>query len=145
VAGFFAKLAWTRPGQGKWPRFLTAAFAISISLFGCLTLHDALAYEEFNIEAFTIPWVNFQITWPLLISGIVFMVCMLGTYFLVNSRRIVDFLLDTEGEVRKVSWPGWNEVVGSSIVVIFTVIVLSIYIALADYIFNKLMGTFVYG
>jgi preprotein translocase subunit SecE len=145
VAGFFAKLAWTRPGQGKWPRFLTGASAISIGLFGCLTLYDALAYDEFMYPVWRIPGIDFELTWPLMISGIVFILCMAGTYLLVNSRRIVDFLLDTEGEVRKVSWPGWNEVVGSSIVVIFTVIVLSIYIALADYIFNKLMGTFVYG
>jgi len=137
--------AWSRPGQGKWPRFLTAASAISISLFGCLTLHDSLAYEEFNVGALTIPWVNYQVTWPILISGLVFLVCLAGTYFLVNSRRIVDFLLDTESEVKKVAWPGWNEVLGSSIVVIFTVLILSLYIAGVDMVFDWFMGQFVYG
>jgi preprotein translocase SecE subunit len=108
-------------------------------------LHDALAYEEMLKSVFKIPGIDFNVTWPLLISGIVFFLCLAGIYILVNNRRVVEFLLETEGEVKKVAWPGWNEVVGSSIVVIFTVAVLSVYIALADWIFNQLMDTFIYG
>lgn len=145
MAGFISRFAWIRPGQGKWPRFLVGGCALALSIFGCITLYDALAYEE-NLEPlFKIPGIDFDVTWPLLISGIVFFVCAVGTYFLVNTRRIVEFLLETEGEVKKVAWPGWNEVVGSSIVVIITVVILGLYIALADYIFNKLMSTFIYG
>jgi preprotein translocase SecE subunit len=47
---------------------------------------------------------------------------------------VVDFLVATETEMKKVSWSSRAELVGSTAVVIVTVFVLALFIYFADYI-----------
>lgn len=54
--------------------------------------------------------------------------------------KIKVFLTQTKVELKKVSWPNKNELIGSTIVVIITVIVMAVYIGLVDLIFSKLIG-----
>jgi preprotein translocase subunit SecE len=46
------------------------------------------------------------------------------------------FVADVVVEMKKVSWPSWNELKGSTTVVIVTVIILSIFIGVVDRILN---------
>lgn len=47
------------------------------------------------------------------------------------------FLREVRGEMRKVAWPSRSEVVNYSIIVLFTVVVLTTYIALLDFGFGE--------
>ena len=47
-----------------------------------------------------------------------------------------EFIADVVVEMKKVSWPSWNELKGSTTVVIVTVIILSIFIGVVDRILN---------
>ncbi|HBP18379.1 MAG TPA: preprotein translocase subunit SecE [Planctomycetes bacterium] len=60
-------------------------------------------------------------------------VVAVGIYVLCNNRKVVDFLISTEAEMGKVSWPTRQEVVYNSLVVIITVIILAVYLGLVDF------------
>jgi preprotein translocase subunit SecE len=47
------------------------------------------------------------------------------------------FLREVRGELRKVAWPSRSEVVNYSIIVLFTVVILTTYIALLDLGFGE--------
>jgi len=55
------------------------------------------------------------------------------------------FLREVFDELRKVVWPTWGELYRYTVVVIFTVIVLGIYIGGADYLLGELARRFIYG
>jgi preprotein translocase subunit SecE len=47
------------------------------------------------------------------------------------------FLREVRGELRKVAWPTRSEVINYSIIVLFTVVILTAYIALLDFGFGE--------
>jgi len=68
-----------------------------------------------------------------------------GILYVVNSKKSVDFLVETEAELAKVSWPTRKEFLGAAGVVIFTMFFLSLYLFLLDigiHFLVKLMGLY---
>jgi preprotein translocase subunit SecE len=53
---------------------------------------------------------------------------------------IVEFLIDVRSELKKVSYPTRSETVGSTTVVIVLVLIVSIFLALADLVLVRLVG-----
>jgi preprotein translocase subunit SecE len=51
-----------------------------------------------------------------------------------------DFLVDVWTELKKSSWPTRKELVDSTIVVIVTVLVLGMFVALADLVFLRIIA-----
>src|SRR5947208_17167980 len=49
-------------------------------------------------------------------------------------RNTRQFYLDVRSEMKKVSWPGRPEVVGTTVVVIVSVFFFGLYLGLADYV-----------
>jgi len=68
--------------------------------------------------------VHVQLGVPILL----FAAAAFGIFRLVNHERFADFLIATESEMKKVSWSSRAELVGSTIVVIVTVLVMAMYI-----------------
>ena len=60
-----------------------------------------------------------------------------GVYFAVNSHRAADFLIETEEELRKVSWSSKRELFGSTVVVIVAVAMLAAYLFAVDQILGS--------
>jgi preprotein translocase SecE subunit len=58
------------------------------------------------------------LTWMKLIAAGVFFAGMLVTHLWLNRATVADMLIDTEQEMRKVSWPSWPEVKSASLVVV---------------------------
>ena len=52
------------------------------------------------------------------------------------SQRSTQFYGDVRGEVKKVSWPGRDEVIGTTVVVIITVFFFGVYLGVVDYIYG---------
>jgi preprotein translocase subunit SecE len=48
-----------------------------------------------------------------------------------------EFIRDTNGEMKKVTWPSRNEVVGTTVVVIVATVVFAVYLWGCDVIFYK--------
>jgi len=51
--------------------------------------------------------------------------------------KTINFLKEVKVELKKVSWPDKNELLGSTTVVIISVIILAIFIGICDFIFSK--------
>lgn len=51
-----------------------------------------------------------------------------------------EFLLDVRSELRKVSFPSYSDTVGSTTVVIVLVVIVSLFLALADLVLVRLIG-----
>ena len=54
--------------------------------------------------------------------------------------RVRDFLAEVTAELKKSSWPTRKELVDSTMVVIITVLILGVFVALADLVFLRIIG-----
>jgi len=92
-------------GQGRYTRTITFVSAVVIALGGAAALSKKLA-------AYAPPAVQFGV------PALVFVVLGLLVFWIVNRPKSADFLIATEGEIKKVSWSSRKEIVGSTKVVI---------------------------
>ena len=112
--------------QGKYTRMTTALSVIVMGSWGCYAGAEKLLGSGYEIYiSYGIPLA------ALLLLG-------WGVFMLVNRPRSADFLIATEGEMKKVSWSSRKEVIGSTKVVIVTTFLLAAILFLVDIIFAKL-------
>ncbi|HDP70229.1 MAG TPA: preprotein translocase subunit SecE [Actinobacteria bacterium] len=52
-----------------------------------------------------------------------------------SGKKIGGYFRDVKAELKKVSWPTRKEVISSTIVVLFIVLIFSVFIGCIDYIF----------
>jgi preprotein translocase SecE subunit len=67
------------------------------------------------------------------VPSVLFVVFAFVIFRLVNGQKFADFLIATEGEMKKVSWSSKQELIGSTIVVIATVAIMAGLIYVADF------------
>jgi preprotein translocase subunit SecE len=53
--------------------------------------------------------------------------------------RTVRYIEEVRAEVRKVTWPSWEELRKSTVVIIIFVIIVGLIIALMDFLFSQLL------
>jgi preprotein translocase subunit SecE len=110
--------------QGKYTRLTTAISVMVLVAWGCFVLSEKLgAYRGVNT------YVRFGIPLVILVGMGVLM------FWLVNRPKSADFLIATEGEMKKVSWSSRKEVIGSTKVVIVTTFILAAILFLIDVVF----------
>jgi len=54
--------------------------------------------------------------------------------------RMRDFLVEVTAELKKSSWPTRKELIDSTMVVIVTVLILGVFVALADLVFLRVIA-----
>ena len=59
-------------------------------------------------------------------------------FYLLNKPRIVDFMIATEIEMKKVHWPNRREIIGSTLVVIYGTVFIGALLFLIDIWFGWL-------
>lgn len=92
-----------------------------------------------------IPYTNWQIpllpdvaiTLPVVLGALAFWI----SYRLVNWPIFADFLIATEAEVNKISWPSRKSVVQDTIVVLTTVFLLTVFLFAVDLAWGALLGS----
>jgi len=96
-------------------------------------------YKTILVE-FTIPLIELAVVvtpkWVVAIS-LGFLLVFCATYLTFMNVRVSEFLIDTETEMRKVSWPSKDEVADSSLVVIIVIIAMGVYLFVLDIGLNK--------
>ena len=121
-----------KEGQGKWARGLLM-FVIGLgALFFVRSLHQMLPLpsDGFELLGWSMDY-RWLIEAPLLIGAVVFGVRIF------NHESIVDFLIDTENELKnKVTWPSKEEEVNASVVVVVTVVLMMAFIVTVDFLFS---------
>ncbi len=119
-----------------------------LSLFGASWLHSILSgYDSLmtNIQDWRIPIVGIDITGAFLISLTVLVVLVVALHRYLERPKTADMLIDTEAELKKVTWPTWDDVINSSIVVIVSVVILGFFLAGTDWLLHNLVDRLLYG
>ncbi len=106
------KIEIYKRGQGKYTRLGTLIAAMIIAVFGAAELSG-------HLHGVTNPYLQFGIP-----AGVVIGLGLLIAW-VVNRPGSADFLIATEGEMKKVSWSSRKEVVGSTKVVIVTTFIMA--------------------
>jgi preprotein translocase subunit SecE len=57
-------------------------------------------------------------------------------------QKIMQYLKDVQGELIKVTWPTWNELVGATVLVIIFSILMAVFVKLCDWGVSSLVKLF---
>jgi len=110
--------------QGRYTRSLTFAGAMLVAVSGAYVLsgklYDVGPYMRYGIPSMVVVLIG------------------LVSFWMVNRPRSADFLIATEGEMKKVAWSGKKEVIGSTKVVIVTTVMIALLLFGVDILFGAL-------
>lgn len=127
-----------KPGQGHWTRLLSFLGGMVMFAWGGAWLAGQLTKVDLPVNAagetvVDLRFVQFAGGGLLLVLG-----AALSYWFAYSKARTVEFLISTEGEMKKVNWSTRREVVGSTWVVITVSLLLALSLFLVDLGFSKL-------
>jgi len=137
-----------RKDQGRYARMVAFWTITLLVAYGCLggfiIMLDRWLSVEFNITLIE----QFPLFGILKVSTMIALavlgVCAFITYRLLNRPKAADLLIDTEAEMRKVTWPSLPETWAGTLAVMLTVAVLFVFLTVVDYVFtesvSRLMG-----
>ena len=140
-----------RKGIGVYARSTVAGLFGIASLFAAYSLYGALIDTSALFPGATVPLLNISLTWGLVGSFILFMFCGVALSIFTlgyevglrgidsKSKRAIEFFIETQAELNKVSWPTRDELVGSTVVVIVCLIILSLYVLGVDWVVSNIM------
>lgn len=136
-----------KPDQGRFARGLAFWLLTGLSYFGCSTLYYFLhwSWATDNLLDRNIPILDMPLNLALIISVVVFFfVEFMILKLIVNRPNVSTMLIDTETEMKKVTWPTWNDAFNSSLIVLAAVAFFAILLGLSDIILNKVFLDFVF-
>jgi len=140
-----ALLRFYRPDEGSRVRNLMAACIGGLAYWGLYCQYHWLAGGWWS-EA--LPGIGralgdeFTIDPRSIIALVLTIAIAVGLYTLHNYKKWADFLIETEAEMKKVSWATKRQVVQESLVVVVTVVILGVYIFAVDMVITTTQKTF---
>lgn len=122
-----------KPGQGYHTRMWTAVG------FGTLVVwFVAFLWQKLTVLPYTgSTTLIIQVGVAVAVIGVF---SFFGYRLLGRSPKVNDFLIATEGEMKKVNWTSRKEIIGSTKVVIFVLIAMSILLFVVDILFMFLFS-----
>lgn len=131
-------LEFYKKGQGSIGRLLALISGGLLILWGGHSLWVTLQGSEFFATTlrFHVPHVGLEINLGLVTAVLVVVVAWAALAWFLNRARSVDLLVETESEMRKVSWPSRQEAWNSSIIVVVTVLVMMGLLFMYDVVLN---------
>ena len=139
-----------KPEQGRMARMAAFWVLAFLILFGCTTLHTVLignidSMAEPLFGATRIPVISVELTGAFLLTTVLCLGGVAGLYVYMQRPKAADLLIDTESELRKVTWPTMNEVTNSSVVVVICVLLLMGFLAGTDWSLGRIMAFLLLG
>jgi preprotein translocase subunit SecE len=113
-----------KPGKGTYAR------QGSFAAFVVMIVYGAYSFSQMQSDP-TMKW------------GVPVAVGLVATwlaYRVVHYPRFAEFLINTEAEIGKVSWPSWKELKASTAVVVIMVVIMGTYLFLVDTFWKWLLG-----
>ena len=113
-----------KPGQGKYTR-LGSGFSVAIIVaVGCWRLYRLLGASDVNL------WIT------TMVPAVILVAFSALAYWLLNRPTVADFLIASEGELKKVNWSSRKEVAASTLIVIIVVLALAALLGTTDFVFQ---------
>ena len=148
-------MAKYKPEQGTFARTAALWLVGALWVFGCYSFYYFLLSFRGEPEGTgvmvsplmegNLPVLGMPLTVSLLVAvalGVGGIVMMLRT---LDRPRVADMLIDSETEMRKCTWPSWDETLTSSIVILVVMLFFTGLLAGMDYFLNAVMTGFVFG
>lgn len=118
--------------------------------YGCVRMRGELTSQFPDglgapIGGMTVPLVGLPLSPALILAAAAF---GLGLFFLnrtLETPKNADLLIETESELRKVTWPTLDETIDGSIVVMVVVLFLMGFMAGADYVLGEVFSRIITG
>ncbi len=140
-----------KKNQGFHARLFIGVLLGGFSLFAAHAVYGTFIESPQLYPGAVVPLVGTKLTWGLVSATTFFLVsvALIGVYTTgfetglgrvdTNSKKTVEFLIDTQGELQKVSWPTREELIGSTGVVIILLFILGAYIFGVDWVITRIM------
>lgn len=116
-----------KPGQGHNTRVWSGVGFGALVCWFAYFLYEKLAVLEAGATT--------KIIRISVLVGVIVVFGLLGYWLLGLNRKVCDFLIATEGEIKKVNWTTRKDIIGSTKVVIFVVIALTVLLFGVDFFF----------
>ncbi len=119
-----------KQGQGYWVRLMSSIGFGLLVMMGVIWLWDQLSGVQIGeLE-------------PVYVQGgvsiIIIAVCgIVGFHLIGRKPKLVDFMIATEGEMRKVNWSTRREIFGSTVLVILLTLFIAVFCKIADLAFSS--------
>ena len=147
-------MAIYKKGEGNLVRGFAAVLLFAVALFGAQRLAVWLAQFTWASQTLASTPAG-AVTWAKVLAGVLLLACAGGLWALMNHAKSVDFLIDTESELRKVSWPvdmaqprfvdRYRELWQSSMVVIASVLIMGFTLYVYNLVLFHTLGRLVVG
>jgi len=144
-------MAKYKPDLGVYSRTTAIWLLGALWGFGCYQLYYWLLSFRGDPDAVTpgglagamtdkLPVLGIPLTGALLIAGALGVVGLLLIARSLNRPKVADLLIDAETEMRKCTWPSWNETFTSSIVILVVMLVFTFLLASMDWLLNQVVA-----
>jgi preprotein translocase SecE subunit len=135
--------------QGRMAR-MAAFWSLAVLIFyGCTSLHTELAIRfegmRQQIGGIRIPVLGMDFTPALIVAGLILGTSLWLLYRWQDAPKTADALIETETELKKVTWPSLDEAINGSFVVVFCVLFLMAYLAGADWMLGRMARVILLG
>ena len=138
-----ANLEYTKPGLGRAVRSTAYASIAALTGYGAYALYMAPSLQSpwWKVMAgpFTLMGKEASLRPQLFPTVAVFLSVMFVVFQILNRDKASEFLIETEGEIKKVSWPARKEYVGSAMIVVLVVAIVSCFLHFVDMGLSELM------
>lgn len=124
-----------KPGQGYWTRVLSAVGLGTLVLAGAGWLWQLFSTDPWGLAESNVLPVLYQ---QAIVAVTVIAVFAGVGFYLFNKPRIVDFMIATEAEMKKVNWPGRREIILSTWIVICGTLLIAVLLFAIDTLFRWL-------
>jgi len=129
--------------QGRMVRMGAFWILALLYLYGCMALHSTLiAFVDSMSEPLlgTVPILRWELNGAFLLCALLFLAGFYLLWAWHQTPKVADLLIETESELQKVTWAKWDEVVNTSIVVVFFVLFLMAFLAGSDIVLSRIFG-----
>lgn len=116
-----------KSNQGRMVRQFTFFAIVVVAAFGCITLSNG-------------PLFSYDKSIQVGVPAAVWVLCSWVAFRIVNLPRFADFLVSVESELEKVTWPGRQEVVQATVVVLCTMFFLGLFLFMIDLVWTWLFS-----
>ncbi|MDA1229138.1 MAG: preprotein translocase subunit SecE [Planctomycetota bacterium] len=116
-----------KSNQGRMVRQFTFFAVAVVAAFGCLTLANG-------------PMMTYQKAVQVGVPAALWVLSCWVAFRVVNYARFADFLVSVESELEKVTWPGRQEVIQATVVVLCTMFFLGLFLFLIDLVWTWLFS-----
>jgi preprotein translocase subunit SecE len=128
--GFFEQY---KPEQGRYTRVGSFAAAFALVVWGAFFVYDRLQVYQGDDWASMLITTGIPIVFAAVLGALAWWACF-------SARASSDFMIATEGEMKKVNWSSRREIIGSTKVVILFTFLMALYLFVVDVVFQNIFS-----